>query len=82
MITGLLFVFNCLRSENKLTILKGKFLFLGLIFIFVSVFLEAIIITGSFLIVIARVVNIIGAVCFYIGFVAPNFIKKLFIKDI
>jgi len=82
MITGFLFVFNCLRSENKLTILKGKFLFLGLIFIFVSVFLEAIIITGSFLIVIARVVNIIGAVCFYIGFVAPNFIKKLFIKDI
>jgi hypothetical protein len=47
----------------------------------VSVFLEAIIITGSLLIVIARIVNIIGAVFFYFGFVAPNFIKKKFIEQ-
>jgi hypothetical protein len=81
MITGFLFVFKCLKSGIDLTILKGKFIFLGLIFIFVSVFLEAIIITGSLLIVIARVVNIIGAIFFYFGFVAPNFIKKLFIEQ-
>lgn len=81
MITGFLFVFNCLKSGNNLTILKGNFIFLGFIFIFVSIFLEAIIITRSLLIVITRVVNIIGAIFFYFGFMAPNFIKKIFIEE-
>ena len=79
-ITGILFAWQCLKSEDKEIRLKGKFLVLAFITFAIGTFLDVGIELTELTLVLARAFVIFGAFAFYIGFMLPDFIKRIFIK--
>ncbi|TXT62763.1 MAG: membrane protein of unknown function [Promethearchaeota archaeon] len=83
----LLFVIQALRSPNKETQLKGKFLFVASVLLSISIvstfFLDLFqeltywIVTFSFI----HTARILGFIFFYIGFTLPESIKIIFLKE-
>ena len=79
-ITGIIFALQCLKSEDKEIQLKGKFLILAFITFAIGTFLDVGIELTELTLVLARAFVIFGAFAFYIGFMLPDFIKRIFIK--
>ena len=79
-ITGVIFAWKSLKSDNPEISLKGKFLLIAFISFTIGAILDALPIlpiSG----VIARFILISSAIEYYIGFMLPDRIKKLFLKD-
>ncbi len=81
LITGLIFAGKSIKSENHEVRIKGKFLVFGFIFFAIGTTIDAIGILTPFTLVLARFFVILGAIMFYIGFILPGFIRKIFIKS-
>ena len=82
-ITGLVFGGKALKSKDPEIKLKGKFLLIAFITFTIGAIID-ILFVGQYnelTLVLARTFVIIAAFSFYTGFVLPNFMKKLFLKD-
>ncbi len=79
LITGLIFAFTSMRSKLPEIALKGKILFLAFIIYACGAILDALFtsITSN---IIARLILVIGSCCFYMGFILPEFLKKILMK--
>jgi hypothetical protein len=73
-ITGFLFAYLSLRTENKITKLKGKFLLLAFVLYLFGAFLEIILDLP-----LDRLILVGSGLMFYIGFVMPKAIKNRFL---
>jgi hypothetical protein len=80
LISGLLFGRISLKSENREIRLKGIFLIVAFIFYFTGALIDAAIPLTPGLLVITRIILIVSAILFDIGFFFPKFIKKLFLS--
>ena len=81
--TGFLCAIKLYKSNLKEIKLKGIFLFIAFTCFMIGGIFDAIFTaTYRLILIIARIIMIMSAFCFYIGFVMPDFIKKLFIKNI
>ncbi len=82
LITGYLFTKQSLRSENPEIRLKGKFLMLAFILFVIGSTLNALLALDYVTLVIFRGFEIASSVSFYLGFILPEPIKKIFIKNV
>jgi len=88
LVTGLLFARESLKSDKPELKLKGKFLITAVIIFTAAAFVDSqtatlglpIEITIS-IIVVVRVVLMISSILFYIGFIMPEAVKKLLLKE-
>ena len=83
LVTGFLFARASLKSENPELKLKGRFLMIAFVTFTFGTIMDVI---GAespteLTILLARTFIIISAICFYIGYTLPKFIKELFIKS-
>jgi hypothetical protein len=83
LVTGFLFARASLKSENPELKLKGRFLVIAFVTFTFGTIIDVI---GAesptqVTIFLARTFIIISAICFYIGYTLPKFIKELFIKS-
>ena len=68
-----------MKSKNKQIKLKGEILTLSFSLFFIGTIFD-IYITESLLFIVGLIFLAISAILFYMGFILPNWIKKLFIK--
>lgn len=83
LITGFLFARQSLKSQQKDLKLKGRFLIVAFVLFTIAAVIDVI---GAetpteITIFLARTFLIASSICFYIGFIMPHFIKKLFISE-
>jgi hypothetical protein len=83
LVTGFLFARVSLKSENPEIKLKGRFLMIAFVTFTVGTVIDVIAAESPSGVTIfsARSFIIISAICFYIGYTMPKFIKELFIKS-
>ncbi len=85
-ITGLMFASSSLRSDNLEVRLKGKLIILAMLLFAIGAALDGLkpILFPDYIglvLVINRIILISSAITFYIGFILPNWVKKLFLKE-
>ena len=83
LVTGFIFAYQSLKSENRELNIKGWFLIFAFILFTIGTVIDVL---GAdapteITIFLARTFLILSSVFFYIGFTLPRFIKKLFIKS-
>jgi len=78
--TGLLFARESLKAQNAELQLKAKFLILAFVTFTIGAVLDVAFESDEITIFLARLLVIIAAFAFYIGFTLPKFIKELFVK--
>ncbi|MFX0022305.1 MAG: hypothetical protein ACFE9S_08250 [Candidatus Hermodarchaeota archaeon] len=79
-ISGFLFANLSLKSKEKEVKLKGKLLIVAYITFAIGALLDSAIPLNEFLIIITRLILICSALCWWGGFLLPNWMKKLFLK--
>ena len=80
LITGLIFARESLKSDDSEIKLKGKILLIAFILFAIGAILDVI----SNLVVsniVARLIIVISSWLFYVGFVLPDWTKKLFLSN-
>ena len=80
-IFGILFARRSMRSENPEIKLKGKFLLAAFIFYAVGAILDVLIPLTPITVVITRLILMLGSISFYIGFILPERIKMILLKE-
>lgn len=80
LITGLLFAWQSLSSQNEEIKLKGKFLLCAFIFFALGTTIDVAFEISQITIFLARLFVILASILFYIGFTMPKFIKKALVK--
>ena len=80
-ITGTLFARESIRSENPEIKLKGKLLRLAFIFFSIGAALDSAISLNAITLTISRLIMISSAIFFYGGFMLPEWMKKLLLKE-
>lgn len=82
-VTFMIFANKSLKSTDKEVKLKGKFLIIAMVTFTACSVLDSFkfFATIPILIVITRIFLMLSAIEFYFGWILPNFIKKLFIKE-
>ncbi|MHA1763933.1 MAG: hypothetical protein ACTSYC_09295 [Promethearchaeota archaeon] len=81
-VAGISFGLESLKSTDQEIRLKGKFIIIAWISFFIAgIFDAGLLSLGTALIVIIRLVLMLSAVEFYLGFFLPNFIKQRLIKE-
>ena len=78
--TGIIFAVHSIRSDNPEYRLRGVFIFITLITFVIGAILDTLELDIIFL-TIVRLIMISSAVEFYIAFVMPKWVKKLFLKE-
>ena len=73
---------DALISENKELKLKGIFLLIAFICYFMGGVLDSLFALNFITLTIARLFLISSSIFFYFGYILPNFIKRLFIREI
>lgn len=81
LITGLSFALDSFKSEDPEIRLKGKFLFIAFLSWCIGTVLDGIILLNIITLTITRLLLISSALEFYCGFILPNWIKNLFLKE-
>jgi hypothetical protein len=74
--TGIFFAKQTLHSEKPEIRLKSQFLIIAFVFFVIGVGLDAIIIKTWLTLIVMRALEISSAVCFYFGFILPEWLKK------
>ncbi|MFX0073778.1 MAG: hypothetical protein ACFFAO_22080 [Candidatus Hermodarchaeota archaeon] len=80
LITGLIFSGKSMKSEDDKVRIKGRFLGLAFIVFIIGAVLESLIPLTATTVVIARIVMILSALLFYLGFILPEWVAKIFVK--
>ncbi len=75
-ITGLIFAYKTYKIGDPQTKLRGVFLLLAILLFLIGAILEIIITLPQ-----NRIILFVSAICFYIGFIMPERVKKIFIKE-
>lgn len=75
-ITGFIFAFKTFRMEDKESKIRGIFLFIAFLLFLVGAILEIIV-----TLVINRIIILSSAIMFYIGFIMPDRVKGIFLKN-
>lgn len=83
LVTGFLFARKSMKAEDSQLKLKGRFLLIAFITFTIGTVIDVV---GAdnpteITILLARTFVIISAICFYIGYTLPKFIKELFIRE-
>ncbi|MHA1756342.1 MAG: hypothetical protein ACTSVV_06200 [Promethearchaeota archaeon] len=78
LITGVIFGLESLKSENKEIKLKGKLIIIAFISFTIGAAIDALFPYGF---VIARIILITSSIEFYGGFILPDWMRKIFIKQ-
>jgi hypothetical protein len=79
-ITGLLFARQSLQSDNPEIRLRGKLLIVAFLSFLIGAFVDNLPNYSTLIILIARIPLIIAAIFFYLAFILPNWLKKLFLE--
>ncbi|MFX1398915.1 MAG: hypothetical protein ACFFAS_17935 [Promethearchaeota archaeon] len=77
-ISGIIFSYTAIKSYDPNIQLKGKWLMGAFIMIIAGAVLEVFFVEIEEINLVARILFIFAALSFYIGFVLPDFVKKLF----
>ncbi|HEY0088617.1 MAG TPA: hypothetical protein VGB37_07225 [Candidatus Lokiarchaeia archaeon] len=80
-ITGLFLARESLKSDNKETKLRGKFHAYAFIMYVIGGIADAVITLTLITLPIIRILLISCAITYYIGWIMPKFIKKIFLKQ-
>ncbi|MHA1671201.1 MAG: hypothetical protein ACTSV5_11595 [Promethearchaeota archaeon] len=80
-VTGIILGRESLKSDNAEIKWKGKFLLAAFISMSVGAIMDAALPLNLITLIIARLILISSAFEFYLGFILPNFMKKLLIKE-
>jgi len=76
LITGTIFARDSMNSENKEVSVKGKFLLAAFFTFVVGAILDVFSAISLCFLIIGRILLIISAFEFYVGFILPNFLKS------
>jgi hypothetical protein len=79
--TTTIFGLKSLKSEKPEIKLKGKFLLIGAYLFIIGAFLDTAIQLNLVTLSLVRIILIVSGFAFYCGFVLPNFLKKIFLKE-
>jgi hypothetical protein len=77
---GFIFSYKALRSDKPDIKLKGKFLVIAFILFTFGSILETFVPLTQITVVIYRCILILSSMSFYIGYILPDWIKKIFLK--
>ncbi len=80
-ITGIIFSRRSIKSEDKKIQLKGKFLLTAFVFFTIGGFFDAVIPLNAITLIFTRLITILSAILFFIGFLLPKRIEKIFHKS-
>ncbi|TFG27304.1 MAG: hypothetical protein EU532_07740 [Promethearchaeota archaeon] len=80
LLTGIIFTLQCFKSDNAETKLKGYFLLIAFLSFIIGIIIEIIPIFFDLKYVLSRLIILSAAIEFYIGFILPDWIKKVFLK--
>ena len=81
-ITGLILALKSLKVDNPAIKMRGKMIFLAIPSFTIGAALDSILgAVNPVLIVFIRIILILSAILFYLGFVLPEWFKKLFLKN-
>jgi hypothetical protein len=80
LITGIIFTLQCFKSDKKDIRLKGKFLLIAFLSFMIGILIEIMPLFFDFKYVFSRIIILLAAIGFYLGFILPERIKKLFLK--
>jgi len=75
-ISGFYFAFKSLQSDKPEIKLKGRFLLLAFLIYLIGAALETVLSVPPF-----RLILVLSAIMFYIGFMMPEMVKKRFLKE-
>ncbi len=78
---GILFTKQSLKSENPEIRLKGKFLLAAFLLFAIGTSFDALLTLDYFTLVLFRGFEISAAIAFYFGFILPDRVKRIFIKQ-
>lgn len=83
LITFLMFAGSSLKSENAEVKLKGKFLIIAFLTYTTCAVLDsfAFFLTQPIMVVVIRIFLMLSAIEFYFGWILPNIIKRIFVKN-
>ena len=73
---------DTLKSEDKELKLKGVFLIIAFILFGTGAFFDAMMPLNFITLTIARLFLMSSSIFFYFGYILPNFIKRLFIREV
>ncbi|TXT63298.1 MAG: conserved membrane protein of unknown function [Promethearchaeota archaeon] len=80
-VLGFFFTKESLRTDDPEIKLKGKFLFVAFLSFMIGIILDVLLPLTPLTVVITRVILVSSSIEFYIGYILPDFIKKLLLKD-
>jgi hypothetical protein len=80
LITGVLFGRESMKSDDPEITLKGKFLIVAFVSWAIGAVMDAALPLNIVTLTIARIILISSAIEFYIGFILPKIVKKLFLN--
>ena len=80
-LSGIILARQSLRAENPDIKLKGKLLLFAFILLTIGAALDSIAPLVPLTVVFARIILILSAIAFYGGFMLPNWMKKIFLKE-
>ena len=79
--TGIIFAVKSIKSDNPETRLRGKLLFIAFISYVIGAALDAAIPQNIITLLIMRLLEISSAFEFYLAFIMPEWLKRIFIKQ-
>lgn len=79
-VTGVLFARQSIKVDDSEVKLKGKFLLFAFIFFVAGAAFDSAVVLNAITLPIVRIILIASALCFYGGFILPDWMKKLFLK--
>jgi hypothetical protein len=77
-ITGINFALTSVKSKNAEVRLKGKFLLIAVTLFIIGSVSDTIFLRTILTLLITRLILISASLCFYFGFILPQYIKKRF----
>lgn len=80
-VVGTIFSLESLKSDNPHTRIRGKFFILAYYSFFIAGIFEILRDSSMLLLIISRVLLILSGMEFYVGFMFPNWIKKLYFRE-
>jgi hypothetical protein len=81
LITMLLFIRECFKSDNLRIIWKGRFLLISTIFLVIATIIGVIFLTYIPIIILSMILLIFRMIFSYFGWLLPNWVAKLLIKE-
>lgn len=80
LITGIIFAKQTINSSDKEIRIKSRFLLLAFIIFPIGVILDGLIEKFLLTIILMRILEIGGTICFYFGFILPKSVERIFVK--